>query len=119
MKKQFTWLVCSIAALMAPGAAWAGQGFNALFTSLGAQATGAASFLVLIMGVAGGFVVAFGLFKAWKASDSQSRVEPKEIIVPLIVGGLMLAFSVVVNMTSESVGGGSRVAAPPQQNLAF
>jgi len=39
--------------------------------------------------------------------------------VPLIVGGLMLAFSVVVNMSSESVGGGTRTAAPATQNLAF
>jgi len=119
MKKTAVKILGLLVALMAPGFAFAGQGFNALWTSLGGQATGLAQFLVLGMGVAGGFAVAFGLFKAWKASDDNARVEPKQILVPLIVGGLMLAFSVVVNMSSESVGGGTRTAAPAAQNLAF
>lgn len=118
MKSNFFKKSLFLIVLFVPTLAFAG-GFNTLFTNLGDQAVGFASFLTLIMGVAGGVAVAFGLFKAWKASDEQSRVEPKQIIIPLVVGGLMLAFSFIVNLSQESVGGGTRSAAPISAPMAF
>lgn len=82
-------------------------GFAALFTSLQTQLTSAASFLSVIMAMAGGSAIAVGLFKAWKASDDHAQVTPKQIIVPLLAGGAMLAFGTVINMSQDTVTGGS------------
>lgn len=116
IKTAFLLLAAGLAII--PAQAHAG-GFNTLFSNLGAQITGASGFLVLFMGFCGGCAVAWGLFKAWKMSDDNSRVSPKEVFIPLVVGGLMLSFSVVVTMSSESVGGGARTATPAAQNLSF
>ncbi len=109
-----------LTALFMPAAAHA-TGFNRLWNNLGIQVSGFSAFLVLFCGLAGAIGVAVGLFRAWKASDENSRVEPKQIIVPIIIGGCLLAFSFIVNMASESATGQSRApgAVAPTNQLAF
>lgn len=80
-------------------------GFATFFANLQAQGAAAAQFLTFVMSLGGGSLVAYGLINAYKASDDHANISTKQIAVPLIVGGCMLSFGLMVGYTTESVGG--------------
>jgi len=93
-------------------------GFESMFSNWITQLVSASGLLVILAGVAGGCAILFGLFKAWKSSDDQNRIEAKEIIIPFIIGGCLLAFSAIANMAAESSGGaGARTGSSSQMKF--
>jgi|GEM_PF-5866083 len=84
-------------------------GFADMFNNLKMQIQTFSQLFMEGVTMIGAVVLAYGIYKAWDASKEGSRTEMKEVLVPMIVGGMFLAFGIIMQMAAGTASGSNAV----------